>query len=151
MADLKIQQSELLQDIRAENSKLEDIYKEFRDHNVAQAKAISLVDKSYDTHVVNRTFTPAVQNQLQREITALRRNSDRHLANIKDREALKLQRLDELNLVKRELESHMSLIKLLPPSKTDRHWIIPKGNKQLGWLPHTSQYICYKISKTRGS
>ena len=42
LADLKIQQSELLQDIRAENSKLEDIYKELRDHNVAQAKAIPL-------------------------------------------------------------------------------------------------------------
>ena len=42
LVDLQIQQSELFQDIRAENSKLEDIYKELRDHNVAQAKAIPL-------------------------------------------------------------------------------------------------------------
>ena len=38
LADLKIQHSELLQDIRAENSKLEYIYKEIRDNNVAQGK-----------------------------------------------------------------------------------------------------------------
>ena len=115
MADLKIQQSELLQDIRAENSKLEDIYREFRDSNVAQQKTISLVDKSYQIHMMNRTFTQAVQTQLQREIISLQRNSDRHLANIKNRETVKLQRLDELNHVKRELDSYISLVKLLPP------------------------------------
>ena len=54
---------------------------------------------------------------------------------------MKIQRLRELHLVKKELETHMSLIKILTPSKTDRHWVIPKGIKQLGWLPHTSQYV----------
>ena len=54
---------------------------------------------------------------------------------------MKIQRLKELHLVKKEIETHMSLIKILPPSKTDRHWVIPKGNKHLGWLPHTSQYV----------
>ena len=47
----------------------------------------------------------------------------------------------------RELESHISLLKLLPPSKTERHWIIPKGNTQLGWLPYTSQYVPIFSSK----
>ena len=85
-------------------------------------------------------MTAEVKNQLQREINALRRNAARHEASLSDRETLKIQRLRELHLVKKELETHMSLIKILPPSKTDRHWVIPKGNKHLGWLPHTNMF-----------
>ena len=41
----------------------------------------------------------------------------------------------------------MSLVKILPPSKADRHWIIPKGNKHIGWLPHSSEYVAIFSTK----
>jgi hypothetical protein len=116
-ADLKIQQSELLQDVRAENSKLEDIYRELRDHNIALARAIQPVDKIYDTHIENNPLTIDIQRQLQREISTLRQNSSIQEDSIKQREALKIQKLKELHLVKNELETHMSLVKILPLAK----------------------------------
>ena len=141
LADSKIQQSELLQDIRAENSKLEDNYKELRDHNVALANAIQPVDKEYDMHIANGTLTAILRGQLLREVDALKNDAALQEASIKDRETLKIQRLKELHFVKKDLETHMSLIKILPPSKTDRHWVIPMGNKHLRWLPYSSQYV----------
>ena len=74
-----------------------------------------------------------------REVNALKNDAALQEASIKDRETLKIQRLKELHFVKKDLETHMSLIKILPHSKTDRYWVIPKGNKHLGWIPHSSQ------------
>ena len=50
-----------------------------------------------------------------------------------------MAKLQGLKQEKRDLENHMSLVKILPPSKTDRHWVIPKGNRHLGWLPYSNE------------
>ena len=39
------------------------------------------------------------------------------------------------------------MVKILPPSKADRHWIIPKGNKHIGWVPHSNEYVAIFATK----
>ena len=150
LADLKIQQSELLQDVRAENSKLEDIYRELRDPNVALARAIQPVDKIYDTHIENNPLTIDIQRQLQREISTLRQNSSIQEDSIKQREALKIQKLKELHLVKNELETPMSLIKILPLAKQIvTGWSQKVANTLVGYLIPVSmfQFMPHDLNK----
>ena len=98
-------------------------------------------DTAYNILFASGMLTLALHYQKVQEIQDVIDDTNVQEAAI-DRRIKSIQyQQQDLKQEKRDLEHHMRLVKILPPSKVDRHWIIPKDNKYIGWLPQTNEYI----------